>query len=218
MLRTVACWYPCSAKAEQAASSRRWRTIAESAGVPIRCLGLSVSRPSPITGSNTCLLHVFDTLRPRSRVHSMGTSSREIRRPYRAISIVPRGGSVVASRCRPGPGTPTKTFTAHAPAESRVEVVPLEPDLDGCEHQVDLAIAIEVVSVHRDLDTVRLDRDVNAPREHGTAIGCWRAEMHLVGGLLSEQAPPLQRENRQIGDAVAVEVGKRVQATRFSSA
>ena len=55
-------------------------------------------------------------------------------------------------------------FTAHIPAEPRVGVVLEEPDLDGCEHQVDLTVAIEVVPIHRELDAVRLDRELGAPR------------------------------------------------------
>ena len=68
------------------------------------------------------------------------------------------------------------------------------------EHQVDSPVAIQVVPVHPELDSVvRQERDVDAPRERGAAIGCWRAKMHLVSCTLAGDACALQRDDYQVG-------------------
>ena len=57
--------------------------------------------------------------------------------------------------------------------------------MNGRDHQIDLAIAVEVVLDHPDLDSlIRLERDVCIPCERDTSIGCWCPEMYFVTGVL----------------------------------
>ena len=98
---------------------------------------------------------------------------------------------------------------AHEPRDSLPEATPENPALDGCEHQVDLAVTVEVVTVHPELNAVlRLEQGPDVGREHRAAIGCRRAEVHLVARTLLGVARALQRVRHQVGDVVVVQVGQ----------
>ena len=97
---------------------------------------------------------------------------------------------------------------AHAPLEPLEEAAPERPDLDGREHQFGLAVAIEVVTVHPELNAAgRKKRDAGTRCELRPAVGCSRPRIHLVSGLLAGDARALQHQDREVADAIAVHVG-----------
>ena len=60
---------------------------------------------------------------------------------------------------------------AHKSLESLPDAALEEIETDGCEHQVDPAVAIEIVPVHPELDAVvRPERGVDFRRELGATI------------------------------------------------
>ena len=79
------------------------------------------------------------------------------------------------------------------------------------QHHVDLAVAIEVVPVDAGENALGLDHGADLGRELRAAAGRRGAIVHFVGGVHPPQAAGVEREHDQVGNAVAVHVGQRVQ-------